>query len=165
MLWPLKCITSTGNREVTTTKFLFINEIAKFSAAKCSCYMVVSPECGLHTVPVLPVLWTCPLMKVLCHFVLRTPALSEGLKANRWCCYSSYPPTKLRGCHGHAWSHARHVIVTCCSYHTLLVSITFKLILLINCIHTRTTKVLEQLPTQNSCMSCSNCYQYHLCCV
>ena len=53
----------------------------------------------------------CPLVKVLCHFVLHTPALFEVLRPTGDA-VTVLPTHHAMRCHGHAWSLARHVTVT-----------------------------------------------------
>ena len=53
----------------------------------------------------------CPLVKVLCHFVLHTPALFEVLRPTGDA-VAVLPTHHAARCHGHAWSLACHVTVT-----------------------------------------------------
>ena len=73
---------------------------------------IVSTDCSLSTIPVPLVLMMCPLVKVLCHIVLHTPALFEVLRPTGDDALAVLPTHHAVRCHGHAWSLACHVIVT-----------------------------------------------------
>ena len=79
MGWWIYCVIAVGVIASLTASDLYFH---MNYLGICEAF-IVSTDCGLSTIPAPLVLMMCPLVKVLCQFVIHTPALFEGLETNR----------------------------------------------------------------------------------